>query len=77
MIVGCVIEDPHLGVDLLRDSVLLNPGMDLGQLLSLFLTEPRLEGLKHPKLLPVFCQHLILVPEGDEGQDTGQRQKVK
>lgn len=52
----------HLCVDLLWDSVLLDPGMNFGQLLSLFLAEPRLEGLEHPEFLSVFCQHLILVP---------------
>lgn len=52
----------HLCVDLLGDSVLLDPGMNFSQLLSLFLAEPRLEGLEHPEFLSVFCQHLILVP---------------
>lgn len=59
---GVWVKDAHLCVDLLRDSMLLDPGMDFSQLFSLFLAEPRLEGLKNPKLLPVFCQHLILVP---------------
>lgn len=69
----CVIADPHLCVYLLWDSVLLDPGMDLSQLLLLLLAEPGLEGLKHSKLLPVFCQHLILVPGGEGRQDTRQR----
>ena len=62
----CVTGDSHLCVDLLWDSVLWDPGMDLSQLLSLLLGEPGLEGLKHPQLLPVFWQHLILVPGRDE-----------
>lgn len=58
----CVRADVHLCVDLLWDGVLLDPGMNFSQLLSLVLGEPRLEGLKHPEFLPVICQHLILVP---------------
>lgn len=58
----CVRADVYLCVDLLWDSILLDPGMNFSQLLSLFLGEPRLEGLKHPEFLPVFCQHLSLVP---------------
>lgn len=65
--------DRHLCVDFLWDRVLLDPGMNLSELLSLFLAEPGLKGLKHPKLLPVFSQHLILVPGGEERRDKGQR----
>lgn len=65
----CDIGDAHLCVYLLWDGVLLNPGMDLRQLLFLLLAEPGLEWLKHPKLLPVFCQHLSLVPAGEERQE--------
>lgn len=69
----CVFRDLHLCVDLLWDSVLLDPGMDLSKLLSLLLAEPRLQGLKTSKLLPILCQHLILVPDGHEtqGKDKG------
>lgn len=53
----------YLCVYFLWDGVLLNPRMDLSQLLSLLLGEPGLEGLKHTELLSVFCQNLTLVPE--------------
>lgn len=64
------VEIPHLCVYLLRDSVLLDPGMDAIQFLSLLRGKPGLEGLKQPQLLPVLCQHLILVPGGEQRQDT-------
>lgn len=53
----------YLRVYFLWNGVLLNPRMDLSQLLSLLLCEPGLEGLKHSELLLVFCQHLTMVPE--------------
>lgn len=52
----------YLCVDLLWDGILLDPGMNFSQLLSLLLGEPGLEGLKHPQLLSVFSQNLVLVP---------------
>lgn len=58
----CACWCVHLCVDLLWDGILLDPGMNFSQLLPLLLGEPGLEGLKHPELLPVFCQHLVLVP---------------
>lgn len=66
----------HLCVDLLWDGVLLDPRMNLGQLLPLLLGEPRLEGLQHPQLLPVLGQHLSLVPGGARRQRQRQRRKV-
>ena len=45
--------------------------MDFSQLLSLLLVKPRLERLKHPKLLPVFSQYLVLVPEREEEERDG------
>lgn len=56
----------YLCVYFLWDGVLFDPWMDFSQLLSLLLAEPRLEGLKHSKLLPVLCQNLVLVPAGRE-----------
>lgn len=54
----------HLSVDFLWDGVLLDPGVDQGQLLTLILVEPWLERLKQSQLLPVLSQYLILVPGG-------------
>lgn len=61
----CTAAYTTLCVNLLWDSVLLDPGVDLSQFLSLFLGEPGLERLKHPEFLPVLCQHLILFPGVD------------
>lgn len=52
----------YLGVDLLWDALLLDPGVHLGQLLALRGGEPGLQGLHQQQLVAVLLQHLRLVP---------------